>query len=103
MTYSTNIMTYCPHFKELMNNFIDSNGTWKIQITLKLMFISSKDTVEERDRHLNTQNNLVLQGRCYLFESIDDFALAEYQINSFEKMKGSDSIFDNVNKAYYSY
>lgn len=37
-----------PYFKEIMGNFIDSNHTWQIQITLKLSFISIKDTSEER-------------------------------------------------------
>ena len=35
-----------PYLKEILNNLIKSD-TWKIQLTIEITFISSKDTDEE--------------------------------------------------------
>ena len=39
-------------FRQVANNFIACNDTGKIQVALKLLFLSSKDTGEEKELHL---------------------------------------------------
>ena len=46
----------------MVNNFIACNDTEKIQVTLKLLFISSEDTGEERDLYLGSKNIAVIAG-----------------------------------------
>ena len=41
----TNLMKFDPIFKETINNLIDSNDAWEIQLTLKLLFMSSNEIV----------------------------------------------------------
>ena len=43
------------YFKEILNNFTAFIDTWKIQFTLKLLFISSKDAREERDMSVKSE------------------------------------------------
>ena len=51
-----------PCFKQMINNFIACNDTEKNQVTLKLLFISSEDTGEERDLYLGSKNIAVIAG-----------------------------------------
>ena len=46
----------------MINNFIDSNNTWKIQINLKISCISLKDTSEERYMYLKSEYVIVIPG-----------------------------------------
>ena len=46
----------------MINNFIDSNNTWKIQINLKISSISLKDTSEERYMYLKSEYVIVIPG-----------------------------------------
>ena len=55
-------MKSCPIFKETINNFIDSNDAWKIQLTLKLLFMSSNDRGKEIDMYLKIENVIVMTG-----------------------------------------
>lgn len=55
-------MKFDPIFKETINNFIDSNDAWKIQLTLKLLFMSSNDRGKEIDRYLKIENIMVMTG-----------------------------------------
>lgn len=55
-------MNSCPIFKETINNFIDSNDAWKIQLTLKLLFMSSNDRGKEIDMYLKIENVIVMTG-----------------------------------------
>ena len=55
-------MNSCPIFKETINIFIDSNDAWKIQLTLKLLFMSSNDRGKEIDMYLKIENVIVMTG-----------------------------------------
>ena len=44
-----------PYLKYIINNFKKSD-TWKIQYTITINFISSKDDDEERAMHLKSDN-----------------------------------------------
>ena len=76
---------------------------WKIQLTVAINFISSKDTDEERVMHLRSDNK---KSASYgevndvigkLFESLR----SNYQDRLETSMKGSDFIFDLVQLMHY--
>ena len=73
-------------------------------MTVKLVFISLKDTGEEKDMCLKSEDIMVIAGSNlnYLNKTISNSPLSEYQSNLFEKMKGSDFNFDNFNNKYDS-
>ena len=76
---------------------------WKIQLTIAINFISSKDVDEERAMHSKRDN---IEFMTYdnaneivneLFESL----LSRYQIGLETSMTGSDFIFDSAQLLYY--
>ena len=71
----------CPYFKELLDNFIDSNATWKNLITLKLLFISSKAIGEERGSEIIII--MPVSDLSYLLKNIFNSILPEYQIEGY--------------------
>ena len=84
----------------LRNVIIDlqNSDTWKIQLTITINFISSKDTEEERVMHLNSDS---IKFTSYidaneigneLFESLRP----KYHDNLETSMKERDFIFDSV-------
>ena len=89
----------------MRNIIIDrqNSDTWKIQITIKFNFISSKDSEEERVMHsrsdkikltsYNDKNEFVDE----LFESLR----SRYQGNLETSMRGSDFVCDSVQLMYY--
>ena len=76
---------------------------WKIQLTIAINFISSKDTDEEsvvyskRDKIKNMINDKADEGTEELFQSL----LFKYQIGLETSMKGSEFVFDCVHSFYY--
>ena len=44
----------CPHFKDLIDNLKRSDNVWEIQLTVKIVFRSSKDNGEERHLYLKS-------------------------------------------------
>lgn len=71
----------CPYFKELLDNFLDSNATLKNRITLKLLFISSKAIGEERESEMIII--MPVSDLSYLLKNIFNSILAEYQIEGY--------------------
>ena len=77
---------------------LQKSDTWKIQLTITINFISSKDTEEERVMHLNsdsikfTSYNDANEVVNELFESLRP----KYQDNLETSMKERDFIFDSV-------
>ena len=82
---------------------LQKSDTWKIQLTIAINFISSKDVDEKRVMHLKSDNiefmpydnaNEVVNE---LFESL----LSRCQISLVISMSGSDFIFDSVQLLFY--
>ena len=48
-----------PYLKEIINN-LEKSDAWKIQLTIAIDFISSKDTDEERVIHSKSDNVMVI-------------------------------------------
>ena len=89
----------------LRNIIIDlqNSDTWKIQLTIAINFISSKDVQEEHVIHSSSDNikftsyNDANEVAVELFESIR----SRYQGNLETSMRRSDFIFDSVQLNYY--
>ena len=90
-----------PYLRDLIIN-LQKSGTWKIQLTIAINFISSKDIDEERLMHSKSYN---IEFMSYdnanevtneLFESL----LSRYQIGLEKSMRRSDLIFELVQLLY---
>ena len=83
---------------DLQNSF-----TWKIQLTIAINFISSKDVQEDHVMHSRSSNtkfasyNDTNEVVDKLFESLH----SKYEQNLKTSMRGSDFIFDSVQMMYY--
>ena len=91
-----------PYLSDMINDHkIQSEG--KIQLTMQISFISSKDSEETRTRHTKSHNIEIMIGNKTgeiiknLFESL----LQKYQKGLEESMIGSEFIRDRVNLLYY--
>ena len=78
-------------------------GTWKIQLTITIDFVSSKDIDEEQVMHSNSDN---IEVTTYdksneVIEETFELLLSSYQVRLETTMKGSIFIFDIVNLLYY--
>ena len=100
------VKKYLDKIKPCLRDIIinpQKSDAWKIQLTIAINFISSKDVDEERVMHLKSNNiEFMSYGNLYevvneLFESL----LSRYQIGLEASMRGSDFIFDSVQLLYY--
>ena len=76
---------------------------WKIQLTIAINFISSKDSYKERERHSKRDNaEIIINDKAdEVLENIFDSLIKKYQIRLEKSMRGSDFIFDCVHVLYY--
>ena len=85
------------------SNDYETEGEWKIQLSMEINFVSSKDSDEIRIMHTKSDNIDILMGSDTkdiikeLFKSL----LQKYQEGLEESMTGSGFIFDSVNSLYY--
>ena len=81
----------------MINNH-KARGEWKIQLSTKINFVSSKDNNETRTMHTKSDNIEIMSGTeaddviNELFKSF----FKRYQDGLEKKMKGSDFIFERV-------
>ena len=81
-----------------------SSSDWKIQLTMAINFISSKDSDETQTMHTKSNNVEILIGSNTdeiikdLFESF----LQKYQEGLEESMRGSEFVYDSVDVLYYN-
>ena len=87
-----------------MINSHNTHGEWKIQLIMRINFISSLDTDEFRIMHTKSNNVEILMGTetddiiNELFKSF----LKKYQEGLETKMEGSNFVFESVDLLYYS-
>ena len=69
-----------PYFSDMMNNHKSQNG-WKIQLTMQINFISSKDPDETRNMHTKSDNIEIIIGNETndLIEELCESLLQNYQ------------------------
>ena len=87
------------------NSWIEKTSSeWKIQLTIAINFISSKDSGETRTMHTRSNNAVVMVG-SETNEIIEDFFksfLQKYQQGLEESMRGSEFVYDSVDVLYYN-
>ena len=79
------------------------SDTWRIQLTIAINFIFSKDTDEEHVMHSKSDNIEIViynKGDKVIQELFESF-LFRYQADLEELIKDSDFIFDCINLLYY--
>ena len=86
-----------------MINDKKKSGEWKIQLVIKINFISSKNFIDVRDVHSKSDNVEIMMGvdTNEIIEELFDSILQRYQKELEESMKGSDFIFNYVESLNY--
>ena len=101
------IKDYLDEIKPYLNDIINDHktqGEWKIKLTMKINFFSSKDSAETRTMYSLSDNMEVVMGikTDKIIEDFFDSFLQRYQKGLEESMRGSEFIFDNVDSLYYT-
>ena len=103
---SISIARYLSNIRENLKKLIEDKkkgGEWKIQLIMKINFISSKNFIESRDMYCKSDNFEIVRGVNtneiirVLFNSI----LRRYQGGLHESMRGSEFVFDYVESLNY--
>ena len=71
---------------------------WKIQLTMAINFISSKDSNEARTMHTKSNNVEIMMGSetDEIIEELFESFLQKYQEGLEESMRGSDFVYDSI-------
>ena len=92
-----------PHLEDLING-MKNKGEWKLQLTAKISFVSSKPGSSEVRLIYNRSNATEFMNGSKTDE-ITDFLygslIQNYNDNLQEKMKGSDFVYSGINYLYY--
>ena len=82
----------------------ETSSEWKIQLTIAINFISSKDSDETRTMHTKSNNVEIMMGSetDEIIEDLFEFFLQKYQEGLEESMRGSELAYDSVNALYYN-
>ena len=92
-----------PYLTDIIN-YLQMSGNWKVQLTIAINFISSKDIDEEPAMHLKSDNTEFMT-----YENVNDVdelfetLLSRYQIGLETLMKGSDFIFVSNQLSNYKF
>ena len=91
-----------PYLSDIINNH-KTQGKWKIQLTIAISYISSKDSDDTRIMRYKSDNIEIMMGSetGETIEELFESLLQEYQGGLEESMKGSEYIFDSVNSLCY--
>ena len=82
----------------------ETSSEWKIQLTMAISFVSSKDSDETRTMHTKSNNVEIMIG-CETDEIIEDISesfLQKYQEGLEESITGSKFVYDSVDVLYYN-
>ena len=91
-----------PYLRDMIDNH-KAHSEWKIQLVMKINFISSLGTDEFREMHTKSDNIEIMNGTetsDAINELLKSF-LRRYQEGLETKMKGSSFIFERVDLLYY--
>ena len=99
---------YLDVIRPFLRDLIDSHktqGEWKIQWTMAIIFISSKDSNETSIMHTKIDNIDVIIGNetDEIIEKLFKSLLQRYQKNLEESMRGSDFFYDYVDLLYFKF
>ena len=90
------------YLSDLINDHKTQNE-WKIELTMQINFISSKDSDETRTMHTKSDNIEIMMGNETdgIIEKLFKSLLQKYQDGLEESMRGSKFIRDSVDLLYY--
>ena len=91
-----------PYLKDMIDDY-KSKGEWKIQITMRIIFISFTDANETRDMHTKSDNVTIMSGietEDVINELFNTF-LKKYQEGLETKMRGSSFTFERIDLLEY--
>ena len=76
----------------------NKSGKWKIQLIMKINFISSRNFNETRDMHSKSDNYEIMTGvdSNEIIKNLSNSILKRYQGGLQESMRGSEFVFDYV-------
>ena len=83
-----------------MKDEIKNSGEWEIRLTIKVSFMSSKHNDDKRFMHPQSDNILIMISSKtdeIISEFFESF-ISRYQIFLEKSMKGSEFVFDYVNR-----
>ena len=82
----------------------ETSSAWKIQLTMAINFISSKDSNETRNVHTKSNNVEIMIGSeaDEIIEDLFESFLHKYQEGLKESMGGSDFVYDSIDALYYN-
>ena len=91
-----------PYLSNMINDH-KKRREWKIQLTMPINFISSKDSDETRHFHMKSNNieNMMGNETDEIIEKICWSLLQNYQKYLEQSMRGSEFNFDSANLLYY--
>ena len=91
--------------RQYLSNIIndDNQDEWKIQLTMKINFIFSKDSKETRTMHTTNNNIEIMRGNetDEIIEKIFESLLQKYQERLEKSMRGSEFVFGGIDLLYY--
>ena len=81
-----------------MIDYYKSKGEWKIQITMRIIFISFIDKNEPQVMHTKSDNVEIMNGigTSYVINKLINSFMKRYQEGLATKMKGSSYIFERI-------
>ena len=81
-----------------------THSEWKIQLTMGIDFISSKDSDETRTMHTKSNNVEIMMGSetDEIIEELFKSFLPKYQEGIEDSVRGSEFVYDSVNSLYYN-
>ena len=92
-----------PYLKDMIDDY-KSKGEWKIQLVMRVIFVSSIDKNETQVMHTKSDNVKIMNGidtNVAINELINSFT-KRYQKGLEAKMKGSSYIFERVDLLEYN-
>ena len=83
---------------------VKTSSEWKIQLTMAINFISSKDSDETRTMHTRSNNVEIMVGSetNEIIKALFESFLQKYQEWLEESMRGSEFVYDSVDVLYYN-
>ena len=91
-----------PYLSDMINDH-KTQSEWKIQLTMQINFISSKDSEETCTMHTKSHNIEIMMGNetDEIIEKLFESLLQNYQKDLEESMRGSEFVFDSIDLLYY--
>ena len=91
-----------PYLSDVINDH-KTQSEWKIQLTMQINFISSKDSGEIRTMHTKSSNIEIMMDNetNEIIEKLFDSLLQKCQSGLEESMRGSEFIPNSVDLLYY--